>query len=78
MRFFDGKGSLFAITVSFYYSVLDLKRILRLRFDLCWFESKVCSFMSFTTLFLVHGGVKNVFCKFFRVVLVESVCFGNC
>jgi len=34
--------------------------------------------MSFTTSFLVLGGVKNVFCKFFRVVLVESVCFGNC
>ena len=78
MRFFDGKGSLFAIRVSFYCSVLDLKRILHLWFNLCWFGSKVCSFMSFTTSFLVRGGVKNIFCKFFRVVLVESVCLGNC
>jgi len=51
---------------SFHCSVLDLKRFLRLGFDFCWFFSKVCSFMSFTTLFLVLGGEKKVFCKFFR------------
>jgi len=56
---------------SFHCSVLDLG------FDFCWFWSKVCSFMSFTWSFLVLGGEKNVFCKFFRFVLVESVCFGN-
>ena len=54
------------------------EKFLPLGFDLCWFGSKICSFMSFTTSFLVLGGVKYVFCKFCRVVLVESVCFGNC
>ena len=33
--------------------------------------------MPFTVFFLVVGGKKYVFCKGFRFIMVESVCFGS-
>jgi len=40
------------------------EKFLPLGFDLCWFGSKVCSFISFTTSFLVLGGVSTSFVSF--------------